>query len=97
MIDPLLIPATQLPLDHPLLIDRLFFDFASKTYLQWFDEGNETFEEAEREMEEIYDKLAQDTINECEELETGIQKQTIQLRQLQAQEVSSMIRTIVAN
>lgn len=87
-MDPLLRPASQLPLDDPLLVDRLFWDFASKTYNLWFDHGVETFEDAEREMEDIYDKLAQDTVNECEELETEIQKGIVELKQLQAQEVS---------
>ena len=56
--DPLLLAAKDLPIDHPLLEDRLLWDFSSKTYREWFDGGAEEFAEAEQELEEVYGELA---------------------------------------
>ncbi len=54
--DPLLIPANQLPLDHPNLEDRLLWDFCSSTYRAWFDDGAEEFPDQQQELEEVFGK-----------------------------------------
>lgn len=52
--DPLLMPAADLPMDHPHLEDRVFWDYSSKTYTAWFDEAAEEFPEADAELDEFY-------------------------------------------
>ncbi|RXK42235.1 hypothetical protein M231_00593 [Tremella mesenterica] len=84
--DPMLMPARELPLDYPNLEDRLLWDFSSKAYQQWFDDGAEEFTEAEQELEEMFDQMTQATFEECEKMETELQKRTVELQQLQAQE-----------
>ncbi|KGB77905.1 kinetochore protein NDC80 [Cryptococcus deuterogattii 99/473] len=84
--DPLMIPATELPLDYPNLDDRLLWDFAAKTYSQWFDGEAEEFDEAEQELEHAYDRMASATVAECEKLEREIQKRDVEIQQLHAQE-----------
>ncbi|UOH82478.1 hypothetical protein LQV05_005180 [Cryptococcus neoformans] len=84
--DPLMIPATELPLDYPNLDDRLLWDFAAKTYSQWFDGEAEEFDEAEQELEHAYDRMASATVAECEKLEREIQKRNVEIQQLHAQE-----------
>ncbi|OXC84438.1 kinetochore protein NDC80 [Cryptococcus neoformans AD1-7a] len=84
--DPLMIPATELLLDYPNLDDRLLWDFAAKTYSQWFDGEAEEFDEAEQELEHAYDRMASATVAECEKLEREIQKRNVEIQQLHAQE-----------
>ena len=102
--DPLRMPAKDWPLDHPGLEERLLWDFSRRTYSEWFEGGAEGFPEAEAELEEVYgehltfrlgdladqgtDRLAQASFDECEKLETVVQKRNVELQQLQAQEVS---------
>ncbi|KAL7424361.1 kinetochore-associated Ndc80 complex subunit ndc80 [Cryptotrichosporon argae] len=84
--DVLLTPATELPLDAPNLEDRLLWHFTDRTYREWYHEGAEEFAAAEQELAEIFDRLAATSIAECEALETKVNKKTVELRQLQAQE-----------
>ncbi|WVW78773.1 hypothetical protein I302_100735 [Kwoniella bestiolae CBS 10118] len=84
--DPILLSPHQLPLDHPNIEDRLLWDFASKTYDQWFDGGAEEFEEAERELEVLYDRMATTAVGESQKLETAYTKRNLELQQLHAQE-----------
>ncbi|ORY22449.1 HEC/Ndc80p family-domain-containing protein [Naematelia encephala] len=84
--DIILTPASELSIDHPNFEERLLWDFSSKTYSLWFHGAQEDFTEQEREMEEVYEQLASATFEECERLETDIQKRTVELQQLQAAE-----------
>lgn len=54
--DPLLMPASEMPIDHPCIEERMFWEHASKAYTSWFDEGAEEFPEAEAELDEFYGK-----------------------------------------
>jgi kinetochore protein NDC80 len=82
-------PASELPLDHPNIEDRLLWSFVSRTYIRWFDGGAEEFPEQEQELEEVFDRLAASTFEEAETLETEIAKRKAELKQLESQEVSS--------
>ncbi|ORX34350.1 HEC/Ndc80p family-domain-containing protein [Kockovaella imperatae] len=84
--DPLRMPAKDLPLDSPNIETRLVWDFLSKTYLQWFEFGLEDFPEAEMEVMEVYDRMTQAALEQCEKVETEVQKRNVELQQLQAQE-----------
>ncbi|WWC87195.1 uncharacterized protein L201_002081 [Kwoniella dendrophila CBS 6074] len=84
--DPILLDPRQLPADHPNLEDRMLWDFASKTYDQWFDGGAEEFPEAEHELELMYDRMAVTAVDESQKLETTFAKRTLELQQLHAQE-----------
>jgi kinetochore protein NDC80 len=55
--DPLLRQASQLPLDHPLLEDRLLWDYVSKMYIQWFRGDGEEFPEQQAELQDAYGEL----------------------------------------
>lgn len=52
--DPLLMPASELPLDHPSIEERMFWDYSAKTYSAWFDQAAEDFPEADAELDEFY-------------------------------------------
>ncbi|WVQ97786.1 hypothetical protein IAU59_004900 [Kwoniella sp. CBS 9459] len=84
--DPILMPYDNLPLDYPNLEDRLLWNFAYKTYDQWFNGAIEEFSEAEQELNDIYGRMMKTSIQECERLETEVQKRTVELQQLRAQE-----------
>lgn len=49
-------PASDMPIDHPCIEERMFWEHASKAYTSWFDEGAEEFPEAEAELDEFYGK-----------------------------------------
>jgi kinetochore protein NDC80 len=51
--DPLLRPASELPVEHPRIEDRLLWDYCSRAYTEWCD-GAEQFPQAERELREAY-------------------------------------------
>jgi kinetochore protein NDC80 len=92
----------NLPFDHPHLDDRMLWDFSSRTYLAWFDQGQEDFSAEEQQFEEYYGKsdqhdhrdckliyserLAQSSFDETEALETDLARLTAELKQLQVQE-----------
>ncbi|WWD07983.1 hypothetical protein V865_006093 [Kwoniella europaea PYCC6329] len=84
--DPILLSPSKLPVEYPLLEERLLWDFVSKTYDQWFDGGAEHFPEAEMELERIYERLSKTNIDRSSSLETYMQKKTVELQQLQVQE-----------
>ncbi|WVQ68950.1 uncharacterized protein L199_007159 [Kwoniella botswanensis] len=84
--DPILLAPHLLPLDHPHLEDRLLWDFASKTYDQWFDGGAEEFPEAEHELELMYDRMSITAVKEIDKLEATFTKRNLELQQLHAQE-----------
>lgn len=56
--DPLLGEASSLPVDHPLLEDRLLWEYVSKMYDQWFRGDVEEFPEAVAELQEAYGELS---------------------------------------
>jgi len=91
----------SIPLDHPHLDDRILWDHSSRTYLAWFDQGQENFAAEEQQLEEFYgvspvnpmrtklmdaERLAQSSFDETEALETDLAKVTAELKQLQVQE-----------
>ncbi|KAK6904037.1 hypothetical protein I203_107551 [Kwoniella mangroviensis CBS 8507] len=84
--DPILSAPHLLPLDHPHLEDRLLWDFASRTYDQWFDGGAEEFPEAEHELELMYDRMAMTAVRESDKLEATFTKRNLELQQLHVQE-----------
>jgi hypothetical protein len=51
--------ATALPADHPKLDDRILWDHSARTYLAWFDQGQEEFSAEEQELAEYYGKFSQ--------------------------------------
>jgi hypothetical protein len=57
--DPMLEQATVLPADHPKLDDRILWDHSARTYLAWFDQGQEEFSTEEQELAEYYGKFGQ--------------------------------------
>lgn len=74
MSDPLLCPASELPVNHPQIEDRLLWDFCAKTYREWFEEGAEEFPHAERELEEAFGKPPLRMPDTFEELLTACRK-----------------------
>ncbi|WVQ85202.1 hypothetical protein IAT38_007367 [Cryptococcus sp. DSM 104549] len=84
--DPVLMPASELPVDHPNFEDRLLWDFSSATYREWFDAGAEQFDDAEQALQEVFDKKARTFVEDCEKLESEIQMRDVECRQLHAQE-----------
>jgi hypothetical protein len=50
--------ATALPSDHPKLDDRILWDHSARTYLAWFDQGQEEFSAEEQELAEYYGKFS---------------------------------------
>lgn len=56
--DPLLMPASALPIDHPQLEDRLGWDFISGMYTQWFRGEGDEFPEAHMELADAYGEYA---------------------------------------
>ncbi|OCF41822.1 hypothetical protein I317_04332 [Kwoniella heveanensis CBS 569] len=84
--DPVLMSWEDLPLDYPNLEDRLLWNFACKTYDQWFNGAIEEFSEAEQELENIYGRMMTTSSKEREKLEMAVQKRDVELHQLQAQE-----------
>nr|XP_019008791.1 uncharacterized protein I206_06475 [Kwoniella pini CBS 10737]OCF47572.1 hypothetical protein I206_06475 [Kwoniella pini CBS 10737] len=86
--DPILSLPTELPLDHPYLEDRMLWNFASKTYNQWFDGGAEEFPEAEQELMEMYavDRVSVANAEQTFSLAGILQKYQLELQQLQIQE-----------
>ncbi|OCF76626.1 hypothetical protein I204_02324 [Kwoniella mangroviensis CBS 8886] len=84
--DPILLSPSELPLEYPLLEERLLWDFVSKTYDQWFDGGAEQFPEAEMELERIYERLSKTNTDRSNSLETYMQRKIVELQQFQVQE-----------
>ncbi|WVF70099.1 hypothetical protein IAT40_004887 [Kwoniella sp. CBS 6097] len=84
--DPIFMPYDNLPLDSPNLEDRLLWNFAYKTYNQWFNGAIEDFSEAEQELESIYGRMMITSSKERERLEMEVQKKDVELHQLRAQE-----------
>ncbi|RSH90239.1 kinetochore-associated Ndc80 complex subunit ndc80 [Saitozyma podzolica] len=84
--DPVMFSAKELDINNPAFEDRLMWDFASATYTLWYYDGIESYPEEIQELEEAYDRLAQESFDASENLETEVQKRTLELKQLQAQE-----------
>ncbi|GMK53655.1 hypothetical protein CspeluHIS016_0102410 [Cutaneotrichosporon spelunceum] len=82
--DPLLCRASELSLQHPQLEERLFWDFVSETYTEWFESDVEQFGPAQRQLEEAYDKIAMSSVEECDRLEREIGERETELRHLQS-------------
>ncbi|KAK4688919.1 kinetochore protein NDC80, partial [Tremellales sp. Uapishka_1] len=83
--DPLLMTASELPLDFPVLEERLQWDYFSKAFTIWFDDVEDDFPALKQEISDVYDKLTSKTIDENERLESEYTRKDIELRQLQAQ------------
>lgn len=84
-------PASELPLDHPQKEDRLLWEFASKAYVDWFENLADDLSGAERELEEDFAQMAAASVEECNQLETVLNEKRTALRQLAAREVSNTI------
>ncbi|WVO16742.1 hypothetical protein L204_104426 [Cryptococcus depauperatus] len=84
--DPLKIPASELPVEYPNYEHRLLWDFSAKTYTQWFEGEVEEFTEAERELDQAYERMASSVTDEIQKLETEIQKRLVEVQRLNAQE-----------
>ncbi|KLT39875.1 hypothetical protein CC85DRAFT_278660 [Cutaneotrichosporon oleaginosum] len=94
--DPLLCHASELSLQHPQLEERLFWDFVSETYAEWFEGEVEEFETAQRQLEEAYgesllaatvdgsDRIAASSVEECSRLERDIGERESELQKLQS-------------
>lgn len=54
VMDPLFLPTSEWPADHPLLEERLYWEYVSKMYTMWFKGEGEEFPEAEQDLREGY-------------------------------------------
>ncbi|BEI98500.1 hypothetical protein CcaverHIS631_0307990 [Cutaneotrichosporon cavernicola] len=82
--DSLLCRASELSLQHPQLEERLFWDFVSETYTEWFESDVEEFGPAQRLLEEAYEKISASSVEECDRLEREIGERETELRLLQS-------------